>query len=277
LYIGPVNHPPVANAGQNQTGNPGYAVNLDGTKSKDPDNDQLKYSWKQIRGPAVTLYGADTIEPSFTAPSNISSDTTLIFKLTVADNKNATNTADVKVIDKYFPPLDKPPIANTGVNQTVNAGDVVTLDGSKSRDPDGNITTYSWVQTARQAVSISGANTGTPSFTAPSVSSHTTLKFSLTVKDNKGAVSNNPATVSVTVKAAVPSSSPSIIPSVSNQTGYATSMTTRENNQTNNATANGYSFKTKWGSNGKADGQFDNPYGVAVEERRLLDRILETS
>ena len=202
---------------------------------------------------------------TFTAPSNISSDTDLTFNLTVTDDKNASNTATVKVTDKYIPPPNKPPIANTGVNQTVNAGDIVTLDGSKSRDPDGNITTYSWIQTAGPAVPISGANTATPSFTAPSVSSDTTLKFSLTVKDDKGAASNNPATVSVTVKAAVPSSSPSITPSISNQTGNATSMTTRENNQTNNATTNGYSFKTKWGSSGTADGQFDGPRGVAVD------------
>jgi tripartite motif-containing protein 71 len=87
------------------------------------------------------------------------------------------------------------------------------------------------------------------------------LKFSLTVKDDKGAVSINPATVFVTVAA----SSPSITPSVSNQTGNATSMTTRENNQTNNATANGYLFKTKWGSYGTADGQFNSPTGVAVD------------
>ena len=30
-------------------------------------------------------------------------------------------------------------------------------------------------------------------------------------------------------------------------------------------TANGYSFITKWGSNGTADGQFSSPAGVAVD------------
>ncbi len=76
---------------------------------------------------------------TFTAPSNnISADTTLTFKLTVTDNKNATGVDDVKVTDKYVPPPNQPPVANAGLDQTVNAGDSVTLDGTKSKDPDGN-------------------------------------------------------------------------------------------------------------------------------------------
>jgi hypothetical protein len=89
------------------------------------------------------------------------------------------------------------------------------LDGSGSKDPDGNITSYSWIQTAGPSVTLNGADTKTASFTAPSVSSDTILKFSLTVKDNKGTASINPAIVSVTVKAAIPSST---APATSNMT-----------------------------------------------------------
>lgn len=46
-----VNHPPVANAGVNQTVNENTAVTLNGIAS-DPDlSDKLSYSWKQIAGP----------------------------------------------------------------------------------------------------------------------------------------------------------------------------------------------------------------------------------
>ncbi|HZC49840.1 MAG TPA: hypothetical protein VE244_12355 [Nitrososphaeraceae archaeon] len=37
----------------------------------------------------------------------------------------------------------------------------------KQKDPDGNITSYSWKQIAGHAVILDGADTTTPSFTAP--------------------------------------------------------------------------------------------------------------
>jgi hypothetical protein len=100
------------------------------------------------------------------------------------------------------------------------------------------------------------------------VSSDTTLKFSLTVKDDKGAASNNPAIVSVTVKAVAAPPTPPIAPPVANQTksgGNATSMTTAASNQTK---ISSMIFITKWGSNGTADGQFNVPSGIAVDSSR---------
>ncbi len=87
------------------------------------------------------------------------------------------------------------------------------------------------MQTSGPSVTLSGADTAITSFTAPSVSSDTILKFSLTVKDDKGTASNNPSIVSVTVKAAV--QKPSIVTASSNQTKVNVS--------------NEYSFVRKWG------------------------------
>jgi PKD repeat protein len=41
-------------------------------------------------------------------------------------------------------PTNQSPVADAGQDQTVNEGDVVTLDASGSSDPDDNITTYEW-------------------------------------------------------------------------------------------------------------------------------------
>ena len=56
ITVNPVNDPPIANAGPNQTvadtdGNGSQAVTLNGTGSSDPDGDALTYSWsRQLRG-----------------------------------------------------------------------------------------------------------------------------------------------------------------------------------------------------------------------------------
>ena len=67
--------------------------------------------------------------------TNTTSDTDLVFRLTVIDKKNATGIDDTKVTIKHVPPPNQSPIANVGHNQTVNPGDVVTLDGGGSTRP----------------------------------------------------------------------------------------------------------------------------------------------
>ena len=64
------------------------------------DGTIVVYSWQQIAGPTVTLTGADTATPSFTAPS-VNTQTKLTFQLTVTDSDNATaaDTIDVTVFD----------------------------------------------------------------------------------------------------------------------------------------------------------------------------------
>ena len=94
------------------------------------------------------------------------------------------------------------PTANAGPDQTVTNGSTVILNGagSTATTPGATITGYSWTQTAGPAVSLSGANTVTPTFIAPTLTAQTVLTFSLTVTDSNGQVSS-PSTTQVTVNA----------------------------------------------------------------------------
>jgi len=91
---------------------------------------------------------------------------------------------------------NNPPIANTGEDQTVNEGALVTLNASLSEDPDGDTIQFEWSQTSGTSASLSDNTSATPSFTAPSVSSTTVLTFMVTVND--GHLSSSSA-VNITV------------------------------------------------------------------------------
>jgi hypothetical protein len=68
----------------------------------------------------------------------------------------------VQVTGAAFDPL--PVQAFAGEDQDALQGNVVTLDGSGSTGP---ITSFAWTQTAGPAVTLNGATTATPTFTAP--------------------------------------------------------------------------------------------------------------
>ena len=121
------------------------------------------------------------------------------FELTLSNVSGAslgTNSAvRVNVIDGDG--TNSAPNAVAGASQTVSGGASVTLDGSGSNDPNGDTLSYSWVQTVGPSVALSGSNTATASFTAPTVSSSTMLRFELTVSDPSGL--NDVAVATVTV------------------------------------------------------------------------------
>jgi len=200
------NQPPIADAGPDQTVNEGARVTLYGSNSTDPDSDSLTYSWKQIDGPLVgldttatnppdspTSPGTSSANPSFTAPSFGSSNSTtvaLTFNLTVDDGNHETDT-DTVVITVRNVVENQPPIADAGTSQTVREGDDVTLSGSGSSDPDGDLLTYSWNQTAGPSVELNNASSANPTFSAPQVSNEEKLTFLLKVSDGNSSSTDN--------------------------------------------------------------------------------------
>jgi len=84
-----------------------------------------------------------------------------------------------------------PPTANAGPDQSVNVGDMVTLNGSASSDPEGGALTYTWVFTSRPAgsnASLTGATSAIASFT-PDVGGQYVIQ--LTVDDGKATAADD--------------------------------------------------------------------------------------
>jgi beta-lactam-binding protein with PASTA domain len=114
----------------------------------------------------------------------------------------ADNSADLADLDYYTDHvsaaeiLNDAPIADAGTDQVGTTGNLVTLDGSGSSDPDSGPSplTFTWTQTIGPAVTLSGAGTAAPTFVPTEVGDYT---FSLVVAD--GLESSAPDIVSVTV------------------------------------------------------------------------------
>jgi hypothetical protein len=106
IQVTNANHPPVANAGPDQTRHAGTTIQLDGTASTDPDSDPLTFTWSQLSGLPVTLSNVHSATPTFVGPQ-VSTSTTLTFQLLVDDGLGGTARADLNVT---LLPSDAPPL-----------------------------------------------------------------------------------------------------------------------------------------------------------------------
>jgi hypothetical protein len=90
------------------------------------------------------------------------------------------------------------PVADAGPDQWVGTGAAVTLDGSGSSDPDGDLPlSYLWTQTGVFTVTLSDPTIVNPTFTAPSTP--ITLTFELVVTDALGLADPTPDIVVIVV------------------------------------------------------------------------------
>ena len=63
------NQVPITEAGPDQTVSETQTVNLDGSKSSDPDGDKLSYNWKQTGGDVkIDIGKPDAVAALFVAP-----------------------------------------------------------------------------------------------------------------------------------------------------------------------------------------------------------------
>jgi hypothetical protein len=138
----PVNNPPAANAGLDQSVLVGETVTLDGSGSSDADGDALSYQWSLSSVPAgsrAVLSGPNLANPTFVA--DLAGD--YLVQLIVNDGTD-DSLPDSVTIAAAPPIVNQPPVADAGPNQSVEAGATVTLDGSGSTDPDDDALGYSW-------------------------------------------------------------------------------------------------------------------------------------
>ena len=188
LHINNINKAPVADAGLDFFMGERSTTELDGMGSFDEDGDALSFYWYSDE---LTIGDATSATPVITAPE-VEEEKTVLVVLTVNDGNYNSEPDTVRVTIEN---INRPPVADAGSGGEVEEGEIFTLDGSGSFDPDGDALIFHWNLPELLKGSIQSAALST---TAPQVEKDTVFPVVLTVSD--GEATSLPDTAFITVK-----------------------------------------------------------------------------
>lgn len=185
-----VNQAPVVNAGIDKViFLPVNTVQFSGSTS-DPDGSIASRVWTQVSGPsAATLVNATT---TLLTVNNLI-EGVYRFRLTATDNLGATGFDEAQVTVNAAT-VNQPPFANAGSAQTIVLPTNSIILAGVGNDPDGTISSFSWVKLSGPTSTL--ANENTASLTVTNMVEGT-YQFRLTVTDNLGATGTSQVQVTV--------------------------------------------------------------------------------
>ena len=167
------NTAPTAEAGDPETIEIGSTAYLNGSDSSDPDGDTLDYFWEVLSAPAGAqpgLAGDTTITPTLTPDT----EGNYTVELIVTDPGGLYDSDQVVIgVEEQ---INVAPVADAGPDQTVDAGDIVYLNGSGSYDPNGDAIAFWWTVTAfpgNSPPALSSNTSATPNFIASDAGTYT--------------------------------------------------------------------------------------------------------
>lgn len=133
-------NPPNAPSGLNATAKSPTAIDLSWRDNSD-NEDGFKIERQPSQGSwrEIATVGKNT---SSYSDSGLSPSTVYCYRVRAYNTAGASDYSNTSCATT--PSLNQPPTADAGPDQTVVVGERVQLDGSHSRDPDGDALSYSW-------------------------------------------------------------------------------------------------------------------------------------
>ncbi|MDA9556500.1 hypothetical protein N9R79_03220 [Vibrio sp.] len=193
---GPINQLPQAETGQDITVNADNSVTtvLDASASTDSDGTVVRYAWQQIdsTGIGVSIASADQAQTAITIPA-LSNDRVFTFRVTIEDDKGATDSDTMRVTANVTQSNNVAPTASLNAQTSTEEGSFVQVTSTVT-DPDDDTHSYTW--SVSPSVNFTAANDNQSiSFVAPEVEVDTPYSVQLTVQDS----ASNSTTAATTV------------------------------------------------------------------------------
>ncbi|MEC7985704.1 MAG: REJ domain-containing protein [Myxococcota bacterium] len=194
---------PVAEAGSDQAMAYGQPITLDGSASSwcDSLSENIKFNWSFASVPSDSLINdsafsdnrsATAITPSF-APDAVG-EYVIALQL---DDSTATSNEDFVVVSVEAG--DLAPSANCGGSYSGKIGELLTIDGSGSADPEGYTLTYEWSLSGPACSALTDADIYNGANASPSFVPDCDGVFIMTLVVSDGSQWSDPAICSVDV------------------------------------------------------------------------------
>lgn len=148
---------PIANPGPNQSVLVGTTVNLNGIMSSSVNGHPLTYRWTLLSKPTGSAF---LLNPFSATPTFVADSVGTYAALLLVNNVIYDSTPATVIITAVAAPSisNTPPIANAGTDKNVLTGSIVSLDGSLSKDLNGDHLTYAWSFVSRPQFSMASIN-----------------------------------------------------------------------------------------------------------------------
>lgn len=172
----------------------GEVVNLDADDSYDPEGRILRGTWTLASRPEGSNAEIDTKINTWREIS-IRTDVAGSYTIELIVTEGGQESEPARVVITATE-LNRKPTADAGEDQTVNIGDLVTLDGSNSIDPNDDVISYSW--SFRSTPEGSSAELTDASSVAPSFAPDIAGDYIVQLVVNDGEYDSDPVTVKVT-------------------------------------------------------------------------------
>lgn len=192
IFVSPLNSSPKANAGADMTVDENTVANLHCTGT-DPDTTRLSYSWSTTS--KATIEQSNVSDTKVKLP-NVVHDSTMTFTCSVSDG-TFSSLDSMNILVKNTISMDI--VSNAGLDRIVNENVQVSLDGSKSYDPENQQLSFKWTQLSGETVKLSSVSKISPSFTSPIVNNNEikVLTFELKVFDDNDRYSIDTVVITV--------------------------------------------------------------------------------